>query len=159
MIRECAPNDIGISVSYPLPGTRFFEAVRTQLGLQRHWVDSSDLAMLYQGPFTTAFYRKLHALTHHEFRARRAWRELRRRWRRANRRPLVLHGEGAKPTAALLRSLILNLALLAPTRMQLELLSRRPHQALGPIGPDLQPEEAASPSPQDVEAESLVQQR
>ena len=74
MVRECMPDDIGISVSYPLPGTRFFERVKLELGEKQNWMDSEDLAMLYQGPYPTEFYRVLHARVHHEFRLRRAWR-------------------------------------------------------------------------------------
>ncbi len=75
MVRECAPDDIGISVSYPLPGTKFFERVKMELGEKQNWVDSDDLAMLYHGPFPQAFYRVLHGRVHHEFRMRRAWRK------------------------------------------------------------------------------------
>jgi anaerobic magnesium-protoporphyrin IX monomethyl ester cyclase len=74
MVRDCAPDDIGISVSYPLPGTRFFERVKLELGEKQNWVDSDDLAMLYRGPFPQEFYRILHGRVHHEFRMRRAWR-------------------------------------------------------------------------------------
>jgi len=75
MVRECAPDDIGISVSYPLPGTRFFERVKLELGEKQNWVDSNDLAMLYRGTFPQEFYRILHGRTHYEFRARRAWKQ------------------------------------------------------------------------------------
>ena len=75
MVRECAPDDIGISVSYPLPGTKFFERVKMELGEKQNWVDSNDLAMLYRGPFPQEFYRILHGRVHHEFRMRRAWRK------------------------------------------------------------------------------------
>jgi radical SAM superfamily enzyme YgiQ (UPF0313 family) len=37
MVRECQPDDIGMSVSYPLPGTPFYERVQTQLGSKRNW--------------------------------------------------------------------------------------------------------------------------
>ncbi|GAB4445405.1 MAG: radical SAM protein [Anaerolineales bacterium] len=74
MVRECAPDDIGISVSYPLPGTKFYERVKLELGEKQNWVDSDDLAMLYRGPFPQEFYRILHRRVHHEFRFRRAWR-------------------------------------------------------------------------------------
>jgi anaerobic magnesium-protoporphyrin IX monomethyl ester cyclase len=76
MVRECAPDDIGISVSYPLPGTKFFERVKLELGEKQNWVDSEDLAMLYRGPFPTEFYRILHGRVHYEF---RAWKALRQR--------------------------------------------------------------------------------
>ncbi|MEK6750881.1 MAG: radical SAM protein [Chloroflexota bacterium] len=75
MVRECMPDDIGISVSYPLPGTKFFERVKMELGEKQNWVDSDDLAMLYHGPFPQEFYRILHGRVHHEFRLRRAWRK------------------------------------------------------------------------------------
>ncbi|MBI3264292.1 MAG: B12-binding domain-containing radical SAM protein [Acidobacteria bacterium] len=77
MVRECLPDDIGISVAYPLPGTKFYDRVRAELGRRQNWEDSSDLAMLYQGSFPTSFYRQLHRTLHREYRARRAWRQLR----------------------------------------------------------------------------------
>jgi anaerobic magnesium-protoporphyrin IX monomethyl ester cyclase len=86
MVRETLPDDVGISVSYPLPGTKFYERVRGQLGAKQNWVDSDDLAMLYEGPFPQAFYRVLHRTVHREFRLRRALHLLRqdlgapRRW-------------------------------------------------------------------------------
>ncbi len=72
MVRELRPDDIGISVSYPMPGTAFYERVRATLGTKQNWADSDDLAMLYQGPFPTAFYRILYKSVHAEFRMRRA---------------------------------------------------------------------------------------
>jgi anaerobic magnesium-protoporphyrin IX monomethyl ester cyclase len=75
MVRKCMPDDIGISVSYPLPGTKFFERVKLELGEKQNWLDSGDLDMLYNGPFSTEFYRILHRRVHHEFRLRRAWQE------------------------------------------------------------------------------------
>ena len=74
MVRECSPDDIGISVSYPLPGTKFFERVKLEMGEKQNWMDSQDLAMLYRGPFPAEFYRILHGRVHYEFRARRAMR-------------------------------------------------------------------------------------
>jgi len=73
MVRRCGPDDIGISVSYPLPGTPFYERVRAGLQGKQNWDDSADLAMMYRGPYSTAFYRALHQVTHTEFRMRRAW--------------------------------------------------------------------------------------
>lgn len=78
MVRDLLPDDIGISVSYPLPGTPFYERVRHELGERANWVDSEDLAMLYQGPFVTAFYRKLHTVVHKDYRSRKAWQALQR---------------------------------------------------------------------------------
>jgi len=81
MIRDCAPDDIGISVSYPLPGTKFHERVRAQLGAKQNWNDSDDLAMLYRGTYTPEFYRALYRAVHHEFRARRAARAFKHSFR------------------------------------------------------------------------------
>lgn len=70
MMREAMPDEIGVSVSYPLPGTRFHAMVRDQLGPKTNWTDSGDLAMLFQGTYTTGFYRGLHDLLHRELDAR-----------------------------------------------------------------------------------------
>ncbi len=78
LVRECMPDDIGISVSYPLPGTKFHQRVENQLGERHNWQDSNDMAMLYEGPFTTAFYRQLHTVIHKEFRARQTLRNFRK---------------------------------------------------------------------------------
>src|SRR5262249_47245452 len=76
MVRRCEPDDIGVSVSYPLPGTPFHERVRAQLGDTQNWIDSDDLAMLHTAAYEPDFYRTLHALVHAEFRARRAARAM-----------------------------------------------------------------------------------
>ncbi len=72
MIRDLKPDDIGISISYPLPGTSFYERVRAEMGRKQNWKDSDDLAMLYRGPFPADFYRTLYHLVHSEFRMRKA---------------------------------------------------------------------------------------
>ena len=73
MVRDLMPDDIGISVSYPLPGTPFHERVKLELGDRANWVDSEDLAMLYEGPFATQFYRQLHTIVHKDYRSRKTW--------------------------------------------------------------------------------------
>jgi anaerobic magnesium-protoporphyrin IX monomethyl ester cyclase len=87
MVARCRPDDIGVSVSYPLPGTPFFERVRAELGPKQNWVASDDLALMYRGAYSPQFYRALHSLVHTEFRLRRSLDELRhpsrRLWRRA----------------------------------------------------------------------------
>ncbi len=140
MVRDCAPDDIGMSVSYPLPGTRFHDAVRAELGTQRNWQDSSDLAMLYRGPFTTEFYRQLHVVLHKEFRARRTWRAL-GSWAR---RPAALRPRHLRQAAAM----AWNAATLPLARTRLDRLERLPHQGL-PALPHMHPEAAARPTAQD----------
>jgi radical SAM superfamily enzyme YgiQ (UPF0313 family) len=82
LVRSVAPDDIGVSVSYPLPGTRFHQRVRAELGEKQNWFDSDDLAMMYRATFAPGFYRTLHHVVHHEFRAHRLGRDLRARARR-----------------------------------------------------------------------------
>jgi anaerobic magnesium-protoporphyrin IX monomethyl ester cyclase len=65
MVRDVRPDDVGISVSYPLPGTRFFQIVNSHA----NWSDSADLAMTYSGAFPTEFYRALADALHAEVRA------------------------------------------------------------------------------------------
>lgn len=71
LIRQEKPDDIGVSVAYPLPGTQFHELVKTQLGERRNWEDSNDLAMLFEGTYDTRFYRLVRDLLHDEVRAGR----------------------------------------------------------------------------------------
>jgi anaerobic magnesium-protoporphyrin IX monomethyl ester cyclase len=72
LVRTLLPDEIGVSVSYPLPGTLFYDRVATDLGARRHWQDSQDLAMLFTGHYETAFYRALRDLLHRELAARQA---------------------------------------------------------------------------------------
>jgi len=64
VLQDTRPDDIGVSVSYPLPGTKFFERVRAQLGEKTNWSDSEDLSMMFQGAYTDDFYRALHDALH-----------------------------------------------------------------------------------------------
>ncbi|HKH46533.1 MAG TPA: radical SAM protein, partial [Thermoanaerobaculia bacterium] len=66
LMRETLPDDIGVSVSYPLPGTRFHDMVAAELGDKTHWADSNDLAMMFQGTYQTPFYRKLRQVVHRD---------------------------------------------------------------------------------------------
>ncbi len=68
MVRETSPDDVGISVSYPLPGTRFHQIVAAQLGSRANWRDSGDLSMMYHGAWSTEFYRALADAIHSEVR-------------------------------------------------------------------------------------------
>ncbi|WP_299680844.1 radical SAM protein [uncultured Dokdonia sp.] len=68
MIKELLPDNLGISVSYPLPGTPFYEKVKDDLQLKANWTDSDDLAMMFQGTFNSKYYKKLHRYVHKEYR-------------------------------------------------------------------------------------------
>jgi anaerobic magnesium-protoporphyrin IX monomethyl ester cyclase len=166
MVRDCRPDDIGMSVSYPLPGTSFYKRVSDQLGARQNWQDSSDLAMLYNGPFSTAFYRQLHIVLHREFRARKAWHELTTGWRRPagddrlattdDREPSAPGPRATVPgsppsigrRARLLLTVTKNALLLPVARLKLRRLERAPHVGLGPLPLARSQEAAATPSPQ-----------
>ena len=64
LLRRNLPDVIGISVSYPLPGTPFHDRVLDQLGSKKNWQHADDLDLMYRGPFKTSFYRVLHRFTH-----------------------------------------------------------------------------------------------
>ena len=93
LVRETLPDNIGISVSYPLPGTKFHDLVKEQLGPKTNWVDSNDLAMMFQGSYQSPFYRKLHRVLHRDL-------ELRQRLSQ-----LSTNGHGPVDDVALLASL------------------------------------------------------
>ena len=71
MVQELMPDDIGVSVSYPLPGTRFHDMVKLDLEEREHWQDSGDLAMMFAGTYTTPLYRLLHLALHDDLDMRR----------------------------------------------------------------------------------------
>ena len=95
LIRALAPDDIGVSVAYPLPGTAFYERVRSGFGAQRNWRESDDLAMLFRGTYDSEFYRAVRDLLHEEvFNANRIaldaqWGELAYRATEARRYPVA----------------------------------------------------------------------
>lgn len=66
LVRDTLPDEVGISVSYPLPGTKFYAMVQAELGEKHNWQESNDLAMMFQGAYRTPFYRKLHKLLHRD---------------------------------------------------------------------------------------------
>lgn len=68
MIKELIPDDLGVSVSYPLPGTKFYEKVKDDLKFKANWTDSDDLAMMFKGTYNSKYYRKLHRYVHKEYR-------------------------------------------------------------------------------------------
>ncbi len=70
MVRDLIPDDIGISVSYPLPGTKFYDRVASQMSSKHNWVVSDDFEMMFDGEYSTEFYRVLHTLVHKEYRSR-----------------------------------------------------------------------------------------
>ena len=66
LVRETRPDDIGVSVSYPLPSTAFYQKVQAQLGRKRNWTDSEDLCLMFKAPYSDNFYRALRNALHAE---------------------------------------------------------------------------------------------
>jgi anaerobic magnesium-protoporphyrin IX monomethyl ester cyclase len=64
LLAAAQPDEIGVSVSYPLPGTKFYELVKAQLRGKTHWQESDDLDMMFQGTYTSDFYRAVRNLMH-----------------------------------------------------------------------------------------------
>ncbi|MFN8343348.1 MAG: radical SAM protein, partial [Cyclobacteriaceae bacterium] len=59
LLSDLEPDEIGISVSYPLPGTVFYERVKSELKQKQNWSDSDDLSLMYRSTFSTAYYKAL----------------------------------------------------------------------------------------------------
>jgi len=66
LVRDTKPDDIGVSVSYPMPNTRFHQIVNARLEAQHNWSDSGDLAKMFQGQLPAEFYRALADALHLE---------------------------------------------------------------------------------------------
>jgi radical SAM superfamily enzyme YgiQ (UPF0313 family) len=77
MVHETMPDDIGVSVSYPLPGTKFHQIISAQIGAKTNWDTSADVSLIFRGKFSTEFYRAVAAALHIDVRggagARAAW--------------------------------------------------------------------------------------
>jgi anaerobic magnesium-protoporphyrin IX monomethyl ester cyclase len=94
LLDSVRPDDIGVSVSYPLPGTKFYELVKEQLQAKTHWRESNDLEMMFEGTYASDFYRAIRDLLHDQVSAeklnappdgadyQRKQRSLQRRWQR-----------------------------------------------------------------------------
>ncbi|MSQ03516.1 MAG: B12-binding domain-containing radical SAM protein [Myxococcales bacterium] len=68
MVRSLRPDEIGISVSYPLPGTAFHDRVRDQLKGE-NWASSMANEVLFAGAYPQPFYDAVREV----LRAESAW--------------------------------------------------------------------------------------
>lgn len=78
MVKELMPDNIGISISYPLPGTKFYDKVKDDLKLKSNWTDSDDFDMMFNGTYNSDYYRKLQRFVHKEFRKQQGFQNLRK---------------------------------------------------------------------------------
>lgn len=72
IINELLPHDIGISVSYPLPGTKFYALVQSQLKEKANWTDSDELMLMFKNTYPPEFYKRLHRYVHKNYRKHKA---------------------------------------------------------------------------------------
>jgi anaerobic magnesium-protoporphyrin IX monomethyl ester cyclase len=68
MVRTARPDDVGVSVTYPLAGTKLHRLVHPELGKKKNWMESGDLSMMFKGAFSTELYRALANAIHLEVR-------------------------------------------------------------------------------------------
>ncbi len=95
MINTLLPDELGISVSYPLPGTVFYENVKSQLKKKSNWSDSDELALMFHNTYQPAFYKQLHRYVHKSYRKHLAF---------ENMKKIILHP--FKANAAMLKRAI-----------------------------------------------------
>lgn len=68
LVNELLPNEIGVSVSYPLPGTKFYDKVKEQLTQKTNWTESHDLHLMFKNTYPAEFYKHLYKYLHHTYR-------------------------------------------------------------------------------------------
>ncbi len=73
MINTLLPYNIGISVSYPLPGTKFYEKVKADLKEKTNWTDSDELHLMFHNTYKPSFYKQLYRYVHKTYRSHIAW--------------------------------------------------------------------------------------
>ncbi|WDE07908.1 B12-binding domain-containing radical SAM protein [Thalassomonas viridans] len=71
LITGLLPDEIGVSVSYPLPGTGFYDKIRTGLFAKDHWQESKDLEVVFNANYSSDFYRRIRNHLHRELKALR----------------------------------------------------------------------------------------
>ena len=99
LVRLTRPYDIGVSVSYPLPNTRFYQKVQAELGGKRNWTDSDDLCVMFTAEYQDAFYHAIRDALHAEvdsWRTPDASNQVERLWHRVSE--LEPQSRNASPT-------------------------------------------------------------
>jgi radical SAM superfamily enzyme YgiQ (UPF0313 family) len=97
MINELLPDSLGISVSYPLPGTVFHERVKNDLKEKTNWTDSDELQLMFRNTYPPAFYKQLHRYVHKTYRWHLAWQQL----KKMLGQPAAITGAGIRRAASI----------------------------------------------------------
>jgi anaerobic magnesium-protoporphyrin IX monomethyl ester cyclase len=111
LLAAAQPDEIGVSVSYPLPGTKFYDLVKAQLGGKTHWRESNDLDMMFHGTYTSDFYRAVRNLMHDQVALgtlgrrgsldrRRAAQAIERRWQELSADEMKYRSSGERSAAS-----------------------------------------------------------
>jgi hypothetical protein len=96
MINRLLPYSLGISVSYPLPGTPFYERVKADLKDKTNWTDSDELKIMFRNAFHPAYYKQLHRYVHQSYRWHLALQQI----RKLITRPAAVTAEGIRQAAS-----------------------------------------------------------
>ena len=97
MINRLLPDTLGISVSYPLPGTVFYERVKSDLKEKTNWADSDELRLLFRNTYSPDFYKQLHRYVHRSY----GWHLALRQLRQLILRPALITGARCRTAASL----------------------------------------------------------
>ena len=116
MINHLLPDELGISVSYPLPGTVFYERVKADLKEKTNWTDSDELHLMFKNTYPPAFYKQLHRYVHRTYR----WHFALRKLRQLVIRPAQLTRSGLRTAA----SVVLNFGAAILARQKLKKFHR-----------------------------------
>jgi anaerobic magnesium-protoporphyrin IX monomethyl ester cyclase len=73
MVMDLMPDNIGISVTYPLPGTKLFDKVSTELKGKSNWQHSDELAMMFTNTYPKEFYKILQRCVHSRYREKQGY--------------------------------------------------------------------------------------
>ena len=116
MINHLLPDELGISVSYPLPGTVFYERVKADLKEKTNWTDSDELQLMFRNTYPPAFYKQLHRYVHRTYR----WHFALRKLRQLVIRPAQLTRSGVRTAA----TVVLNFGAAILARQKLKKFDR-----------------------------------
>ncbi|HVS94902.1 MAG TPA: radical SAM protein [Puia sp.] len=97
MINRLLPDSLGISVSYPLPGTVFYERVKADLKDKTNWTDSDELKLMFRNTYSPAFYKQLHRYVHRSY----GWHLALRQIAQMAVRPALITGARLRTAASL----------------------------------------------------------
>lgn len=73
LVLRLMPDHLGISVSYPLPGTKFYDRVKEELKQKANWTNSDDLDLMFGNTYPRKYYKLLHRYLHNRYNIKRGF--------------------------------------------------------------------------------------